>query len=81
MKTEMLTYLNYPRYRRILSHFHDEVRNPDVDIPLPNIRHKIVIAGFSATFSRHDGLALGTVFEHIVYHKDFLEMIKEQWYV
>jgi ATP-dependent helicase IRC3 len=39
----------------------------------------IPIIGFSATFSRHDGLALGSVFQQIVYHRDFLEMIKEQW--
>lgn len=41
----------------------------------------VPIVGFSATFSRHDGLALGTVFERIVYHRDFLEMIKENWSV
>ncbi|KAN0060153.1 putative ATP-dependent helicase IRC3 [Thecaphora frezii] len=40
---------------------------------------KIPIIGFSATFSRHDGLALGKVFERIVFHKDFLEMIGEKW--
>lgn len=39
----------------------------------------VPIIGFSATFSRHDGKALGTVFDRIVYHRDFLEMIKEQW--
>ncbi|KAJ6621692.1 P-loop containing nucleoside triphosphate hydrolase protein [Mycena sp. CBHHK59/15] len=47
--------------------------------PPPVIAHKIPIIGFSATFSRHDGLALGSVFDRIVYHRDFLEMIKEQW--
>lgn len=40
---------------------------------------KLPIFGFSATFSRHDGLALGSVFERIVYHRGFLDMIKEQW--
>ncbi|KZT59816.1 P-loop containing nucleoside triphosphate hydrolase protein [Calocera cornea HHB12733] len=40
---------------------------------------KVPIIGFSATFSRHDGLALGKVFQRIVYHRDFLEMIREQW--
>jgi ATP-dependent helicase IRC3 len=39
----------------------------------------IPLIGVSATFSRHDGLALGSVFEEIVYHNDFLAMIKEQW--
>ncbi|KAF9237313.1 P-loop containing nucleoside triphosphate hydrolase protein [Melanogaster broomeanus] len=45
----------------------------------PSPPHPIPIIGFSATFSRHDGLALGSVFEKIVYHHGFLEMIKEQW--
>lgn len=40
---------------------------------------KIPILGFSATFSRHDGLALGKVFDRIVFHKDLLEMIGEKW--
>ncbi|GJJ13898.1 hypothetical protein Clacol_008155 [Clathrus columnatus] len=39
----------------------------------------IPIFGFSATFGRHDGISLGSVFEKIVYHRDFLQMIKEQW--
>jgi len=46
----------------------------------PRLTHPVPIIGFSATFSRHDGLALGSVFERIVYHRDFLEMIKEQWF-
>lgn len=37
------------------------------------------IIGFSATFSRHDGLSLGSVFEEIVYHKDILDLIDEEW--
>jgi ATP-dependent helicase IRC3 len=67
-------------YRRILSHFHPEVKHPDGAFEVPTLSHAIPIVGFSATFSRHDGLALGSVFERIVYHRDFLEMIKEQWY-
>jgi ATP-dependent helicase IRC3 len=77
-----------PSYRHILSHFNsgiksphavegseDGVLNPAVSPP----KHSVPIIGFSATFSRHDGLALGSVFDRIVYHRDFLEMIKEQW--
>lgn len=37
------------------------------------------IIGFSATFSRHDGLSLGAVFEELVFHKDVLDLIDEQW--
>ncbi|KAI0032731.1 P-loop containing nucleoside triphosphate hydrolase protein [Vararia minispora EC-137] len=72
-----------PSYRRILSHFDNEIISPDhsstTPLPLPRTHPGIPIFGFSATFSRHDGLALGSVFQRIVYHRDFLEMIKEQW--
>ncbi|KAI0361525.1 P-loop containing nucleoside triphosphate hydrolase protein [Trametes cingulata] len=68
-----------PSYRRILSYFDPDIRNPDEDFIPPVLNHRIPILGFSATFSRHDGLALGSVFERIVYHRDFLEMIKERW--
>ncbi|EJD55046.1 P-loop containing nucleoside triphosphate hydrolase protein [Auricularia subglabra TFB-10046 SS5] len=64
-----------PSYQKVLSYFDPNLTNdaeprPPSDVP---------IIGFSATFSRHDGLALGAVFDRIVYHRDFLEMIKEQW--
>ena len=77
--------LTGPRYRRILSHFDPAIQSPD-DLkssqnPTQGSDHDIPIFGLSATFSRHDGLALGSVFEQIVYHRDFLEMIKEQWLV
>ncbi|KAH8120198.1 P-loop containing nucleoside triphosphate hydrolase protein [Phellopilus nigrolimitatus] len=68
-----------PSYRKVLSRFDTNIRHPDVDVPPPTLSHPIPIIGFSATFSRHDGLALGSVFQRIVYHRDFLEMIKEQW--
>ncbi|KAI0735086.1 P-loop containing nucleoside triphosphate hydrolase protein [Earliella scabrosa] len=68
-----------PSYRRILSRFDAAIKSPDEDVQPPVLTHRIPILGFSATFSRHDGLALGSVFEEIVYHRDFLEMIKEQW--
>jgi hypothetical protein len=71
----------YCRYRAILSHFHPDVQGPAACGTPPCVPRPVPILGFSATFSRHDGLALGSVFESIVYHRDFLEMIKEQWYV
>ncbi|KAK5944509.1 putative ATP-dependent helicase IRC3 [Knufia obscura] len=37
------------------------------------------LVGVSATFSRFDGLRLGTVIDHIVYHKDYVDMIGEKW--
>jgi ATP-dependent helicase IRC3 len=67
-------------YRRLLSKFNPDIQAPDKNaISGPEPLHKVPIIGFSATFSRHDGLALGSVFERIVYHRNFLEMIKEQW--
>ncbi|KAJ7630892.1 P-loop containing nucleoside triphosphate hydrolase protein [Roridomyces roridus] len=68
-----------PSYRRLLAHFDAEIKHPDKDFAVPVLPHRIPIIGFSATFSRHDGLALGSVFERIVYHRDFIGMIKEQW--
>jgi ATP-dependent helicase IRC3 len=63
----------------LLSHFDSAIATPDPIPPQITHSHKIPIIGVSATFSRHDGLALGSVFEQIVYHHDFLSMIKDQW--
>ncbi|KAJ9214968.1 hypothetical protein DTO166G4_3366 [Paecilomyces variotii] len=38
-----------------------------------------ILVGVSATFSRFDGLKLGAAIDHIVYHKDYVDMIGEQW--
>src|SRR5260221_13993209 len=70
---------SFLRYRRILSFFHPEVQCPEHYGPSRPTQDAVPIFGFSATFSRHDGLALGSVFERIVYHRNFLDMIKEQW--
>ncbi|KAH6917519.1 DEAD box family helicase [Coprinopsis sp. MPI-PUGE-AT-0042] len=76
-----------PSYRKLLSQFHCDIR-PKVQTVdaekqaqdlTPEHDHRVPIIGFSATFSRHDGLALGSVFEEIVYHRDFLEMMAEEW--
>lgn len=37
------------------------------------------LVGVSATLSRFDGLALGTALDHVVYHKDYVDMIEEKW--
>ncbi|KAK0878969.1 putative ATP-dependent helicase IRC3 [Friedmanniomyces endolithicus] len=37
------------------------------------------LIGMSATLSRSDGLSLGKAIDHIVYHKDYLAMIEEDW--
>ena len=38
-----------------------------------------VLVGVSATFSRFDGLRLGTAIDEIVYHKDYIDMIGDKW--
>ncbi|PHH82893.1 hypothetical protein CDD82_4428 [Ophiocordyceps australis] len=37
------------------------------------------LVGVSATFSRFDGLKLGTAIDEIVYHKDYIDMIEDKW--
>lgn len=37
----------------------------------------VAVAGFSATMSRHDGIGLACVLDHIVYHKELIDMIRE----
>ncbi|RKF72649.1 putative mitochondrial ATP-dependent helicase irc3 [Golovinomyces cichoracearum] len=38
-----------------------------------------VLVGVSATLSRSDGVRLGGAIDHIVYHKDYVELIDEKW--
>ncbi|RPB10284.1 P-loop containing nucleoside triphosphate hydrolase protein [Morchella conica CCBAS932] len=38
-----------------------------------------VLVGVSATMSRFDGLKLGKVLDRIVYHKDYMDMIADNW--
>ncbi|KAF8327906.1 P-loop containing nucleoside triphosphate hydrolase protein [Cantharellus anzutake] len=69
-----------PSYRRLLSHFHHGIVEDGSETESKaSSGLKVPIVGFSATFSRHDGVALGSIFERIVYHRDFLEMIRDNW--
>ncbi|KAJ5381181.1 ATP-dependent helicase IRC3 [Penicillium cataractarum] len=56
-------------YREALGHF-------SLNEPSPNAP---VLVGVSATFARFDGLKLGAAIDHIVYHKDYVDMIGEKW--
>lgn len=58
-----------PTYRTTLAHFGLNEKSPDSP----------VLVGVSATFSRFDGLKLGAAIDHIVYHKDYTDMINENW--
>lgn len=56
-------------YREVLEHFGLNEATPDSP----------VLVGVSATFSRSDGLKLGAAIDHIVYHKDYVDMIDDKW--
>jgi ATP-dependent helicase IRC3 len=58
-----------PGYMRTLDHF--GLLKPQPSSP--------ALVGVSATFSRFDGLRLGAAIDHIVYHKDYVDMIGEKW--
>ncbi|KAK6525611.1 hypothetical protein TWF281_010666 [Arthrobotrys megalospora] len=55
-------------YRKVLEHFGAMTADTNV-----------YVVGVSATFARSDGLRLGAVMDHIVYHKDFVAMIDSGW--
>lgn len=66
-----------PSYLSVLSHFNKDIvphRNNE-----PSTNAVTPIIGFSATFTRHDGIALGQVYQEIVFHKDFMDLMNEKW--
>ncbi|GAA5950206.1 hypothetical protein JCM10213_005201 [Rhodosporidiobolus nylandii] len=42
-------------------------------------RHRVPLLAFSATWGRADGLALGKVWEKLVWHAEWLDMIEASW--
>jgi ATP-dependent helicase IRC3 len=58
-----------PTYLEVLEHFG----------LYPQSAQCPALVGVSATFSRLDGLSLGAAIDHIVYHKDYVEMIDDKW--
>jgi ATP-dependent helicase IRC3 len=38
-----------------------------------------ILVGVSATFSRNDGVSLGTAFDYLAFHKDYIHMIESGW--
>lgn len=58
-----------PGYLRTLEHFRLDQKRAESP----------VLVGVSATFSRFDGLRLGSAIDEIVYHKDYVDMIGEKW--
>jgi len=69
-------------YLQILSYFnrHVDHRNKSLAANADSFTSpQVPIIGFSATFSRHDRLALSAVFEEIVYHYELRDMIRAGW--
>ena len=62
------------RYLDVLAHFGLDAEAQKAEQP-----SNVALVGVSATLSRHDGLALGAAIDHIVYHKDYLDMIDANW--
>ncbi len=59
-----------PTWLKVLEHFR---LTDDVD------RGVTALVGVSATLSRADGLKLGTVIDHIAYHKDYVDLINDRY--
>ncbi|KAF2998947.1 hypothetical protein E8E13_006726 [Curvularia kusanoi] len=62
-----------PTYLQVLEHF--RLRHASDW----TANHVPALVGVSATFSRFDGRKLGSVIDHIVYHRDYVDMIEENW--
>lgn len=56
-----------PSYLKVGEYFGLRRRPIEPDAP--------ILVGVSATFARNDGLELGAMIDHIVYHKDYIDMI------
>ncbi|KAG2414632.1 hypothetical protein HFD88_003823 [Aspergillus terreus] len=56
-----------------------DVDQEPVQEPEEQPKDRPVLVGVSATFSRADGLQLGAAIDHIVYHKDYMDMIDDKW--
>ena len=73
------SFLSSPRGSRVCMLSNVLKTKPRIQISWSPTKHSIPIIGVSATFSRYDGLALGSVFDRNVCHLDFLDMIECQW--
>ncbi|KAJ9112231.1 hypothetical protein QFC22_006315 [Naganishia vaughanmartiniae] len=76
-----------PSYIKLLSYFNAGVKstengeNGNSTPPSASTgdQPNVPIIGFTATFSRHDQLALSRVFQEIVYHQDVIDMLEAGW--
>jgi ATP-dependent helicase IRC3 len=71
-----------PQYLQLLEHFGLRHREEQAirDESVHNEKHGgPVLVGVSATFARFDGIKLGSAIDHIVYHRDYVDMIRTGW--
>jgi ATP-dependent helicase IRC3 len=71
-------------YIKLLSYFNAGIKTSDHSTVTSVSTHtvdepNVPIIGFTATFSRHDQLALSRVFQEIVYHQDVIDMLEAGW--
>ncbi|WVQ73832.1 hypothetical protein IAR50_003413 [Cryptococcus sp. DSM 104548] len=68
-------------YLKLLHYFNQDVTLPSTVEPHTSLSHgyKTPIIGFSATFSRTDQMALSSVFEEIVFHREISAMLNDGW--
>jgi ATP-dependent helicase IRC3 len=71
-------------YIKLLSYFNAGVKCLENGNQAPSSvpttdQPSVPIIGFTATFSRHDQLALSRVFQEIVYHQDVIDMLEAGW--
>lgn len=71
----------FSSYIKLLSYFNSDVKSFEEDSATPDQAQSrsVPIIGFTATFSRHDQLALSRVFQEIVYHQDVIDMLEAGW--
>ncbi|KAL4892477.1 P-loop containing nucleoside triphosphate hydrolase protein [Aspergillus ambiguus] len=80
---DMLEYFGLDdkdKRKRQLQLDQDQELTPSLgDVQGEQRKDRPILVGVSATFSRADGLQLGAAIDHIVYHKDYMDMIDEKW--
>jgi len=64
-------------YLEVLEHF--GISDKEQAVEETEGKSTPALVGVSATLSRLDGVAIGKVIKHIAYHKDYVEMIGENW--
>ena len=75
------SYMETLDYFGLLHHQAQATESSGSDLPAPSsvTVPTPVLVGVSATFSRFDGVRLSDAIDHIVYHKDYVDMIGDKW--